>query len=348
MLTTQITQTYHLATPIISAGMACVATPKLAAAVSNAGGMGTFSAAMVDPEGLRRLIRETRSLTNHPFGVDFVTGMAQAEHITVCVEAQVPVVIFFWSLPPQAWVTQLQASGIKVWMQVGSVAEAQAAAALGVDAIIAQGAEGGGHNRAEASTFNLLPAVCQTVAPIPVIAAGGIIDGRGLVAALALGAEAVWCGTRFLASAEAYAHAEYKARVLNAQLDDTTRTTLFGPEMPGQMMRVIRNRAVHQWGDRVSEAMTYSQTQPPIGTTIMGGQTMPLPKFSAILPMPDTTGDFEEMCLTAGESSGNITAIQPAKDIVRAMANEAIELLTWRLQAIAPESKLSLVGSSAP
>ncbi len=344
MLTTQITQTYHLATPIISAGMACVATPKLAAAVSNAGGMGTFSGAMIDPEGLRRLIRETRSLTPHPFGVDFVTDMAQAEHIAVCVEERVPVVIFFWSLPPQDWVTQLQASGTKVWMQVGSLAEAQAAKTMAFDAIIAQGAEGGGHNRAEASTFNLLPAVCQAVAPIPVIAAGGIIDGRGLVAALALGAEAVWCGTRFLASAEAYAHPEYKARVLDAQLGNTTRTTLFGPEMPGQMMRVIRNRAVHQWGDRVSEAMTHSQTQPPIGTTIMGGQTVPLPQFSAILPMPDTTGDFEEMCLTAGESSGNITAIKPAKDIVREMENEAIELLTWRLQAIAPASTLLLAG----
>jgi NAD(P)H-dependent flavin oxidoreductase YrpB (nitropropane dioxygenase family) len=344
MLTTQITQTYHLSTPIISAGMACVATPTLAAAVSNAGGMGTFSAAMVDPEGLRRLIRETRSLTHRPFGIDFITGMTQTEHIAVCVEEQVPVVIFFWSLPPADWVGQLQSSGVKVWMEVGSVAEAEAAKALGFDAIIAQGAEGGGHNRAEASTFNLLPAICRTVAPMPVIAAGGIIDGKGLVAALALGAEAVWCGTRFLASEEAYAHAEYKARVLNAKLGDTTRTTLFGPEMPGQMMRVIRNRAVHQWGDRVLAAMGHSQNQPPIGTTIVGGQTVPLPKFSIILPMPDTTGDFEEMCLTAGESSGNISTIKPARDIVREMENEALDLLTWRLQAITPEQNLIPVG----
>ncbi|HEY9814951.1 MAG TPA: nitronate monooxygenase [Candidatus Obscuribacterales bacterium] len=340
MLTTQITQTYNISTPIISAGMACVATPKLAAAVSHAGGMGTFSAAMVDPEGLQRLIREMRSLTPYPFGVDFVTGMAQAEHIAICIAERVPVVIFFWSLPPQAWVMQLQASGTKVWMQVGSLTEALEAKAMGFDAIIAQGAEGGGHNRAEASTFTLLPAVYQAVAPTPVIAAGGIIDGKGLVAALALGAEAVWCGTRFLASVEAHAHTEYKARVLEAQLDDTTRTTLFGPEMPGQMMRVIRNRAVHQWSDRVSEAMDHSHAHPSIGTTIMGGQTVPLPKFSVILPMPDTTGDFEEMCLTAGESSGNITAIKSAKDIVREMENEAVELLTWRLQAIAPEQTL--------
>ncbi|PSN20846.1 nitronate monooxygenase [filamentous cyanobacterium CCP5] len=341
MLTTQITQTYRLSTPIISAGMACVATPKLAAAVSNAGGMGTFSAAMVDPEGLRSLIGETRKLTRYPFGVDFITGMTQTEHIAVCVAEQVPVVIFFWALPSADWVAQLQNSGTRVWMEVGSVAEAQDAKAMGFDAIIVQGAEGGGHNRAEASTFNLLPAVCRAVAPMPVIAAGGIIDGKGLVAALALGAEAVWCGTRFLASEEAFAHPEYKARVLHAKLGDTTRTTLFGPEMPGQLMRVIRNRAVHQWGDRIAEAMGHSQTQPPIGSTIVGGQTVPVPKFSIILPMPDTTGDFEEMCLTAGESSGNITAVKSAGDIVREMKNEALDLITGRLQAIVPEQSLA-------
>lgn len=173
---------------------------------------------------------------------------------------------------------------------------------------------------------------------------GGIIDGKGLVAALALGVEAVWCGTRFLTSEEAYAYAEYKARVLNAQLGGTPRTTLFGPEMPGQMMRVIRNRAVHQWGDRAPEAMIHSQTQPPIGSNIMGGQTVLLPKFSVILPIPDTTGDFEEMCLTAGECSGNISTIKPARDIVREMENEALDLLTWRLQAIAPEQNLIPVG----
>jgi NAD(P)H-dependent flavin oxidoreductase YrpB (nitropropane dioxygenase family) len=340
MLTTQITQTYHLFTPIISAGMACVATPKLAAAVSNAGGMGTFSAAMVSPEDLRQLICDTRTFTNAPFGIDFITDMTQAEHISVCIEEQVPVVIFFWSLPPSDWVTQLQNNGVKVWMEVGSVQDAKEAQTLGFDAIIAQGAEGGGHNRAEASTFCLLPAICQAVAPIPVIAAGGIIDGKGLVAALALGAEAVWCGTRFLASEEAYAHAEYKSRVLEAQLGDTTRTTLFGPEMPGQMMRVIRNRAVYQWGDRVREAMTHSHTQPPIGSTIIGGQTVPMPKFSIILPMPNTTGDFEEMCLTAGESSGNITTLKSAKDIVRDMEKEALDLLTGRLRAIAQSAKL--------
>lgn len=335
MLNTKITQTYQLSVPIVSAGMAFVATPTLAAAVSNAGGLGTVSGAMMTPADLTQQICQTRYLTDRPFGVDFITDLATPDHIAVCVAERVPVVIFFWSMPPQDWVMRLQASGTHVWIQVGAIAEAQTAAALGVDAIIAQGAEGGGHNRAEASTFNLLPAVGRAVAPLPVIAAGGIVDGHGLVAALALGAEAVWCGTRFLASEEAYAHAEYKTRVLKAHLGDTTRTALFGPEMPGQMMRVIRNRAVQQWGDRVAEAMTHSQTQPPVGSTILGGNTVPLPQFSALLPTPNTTGDLEELCLTAGESSGNITILKPARDIVEEMQREAVELLTQRLPAIA-------------
>ncbi|AGF53694.1 2-nitropropane dioxygenase (plasmid) [Synechocystis sp. PCC 6803] len=344
MLTTQITQTYHLTTPIISAGMAFVATPKLAAAVSNAGGMGTFSAFMSPPEELRALIRQTRSLSDRPFGIDFITAAANDDHIAICMAERVPVVIFFWSFPPLDWVTQLQNAGVKVWMQVGSLAEATQAKAQGFDAIIAQGQEGGGHNRSEASIFSLLPAICREVAPIPVIAAGGIIDGRGLVAALALGAEAVWCGTRFLASEEAYAHPEYKARVVTATVGDTTRTTLFGPEMPGQLMRVLRNLAVNQWGDRVADATKHGPTQPAIGSTILGGQALPMPKFSAILPTPDTSGDFEEMCLTAGESSGNITAIKSARDILWEMENEALDLLTYRLQAITKEQNLMAAG----
>lgn len=136
MLSTRITRTYGLSAPIISAGMACVAHPPLAAAVSNAGGMGTFSAAMVEPEGLRAMIRQTRSLTSQPFGIDFVTDLTPEEQIEVCVAERVPVAIFFWSLPPQEWVTRLQASGTRVWMEVGLTQEARQAKTMGFDAIV--------------------------------------------------------------------------------------------------------------------------------------------------------------------------------------------------------------------
>jgi NAD(P)H-dependent flavin oxidoreductase YrpB (nitropropane dioxygenase family) len=156
-----------------------------------------------------------------------------------------------------------------------------------------------------------------------VIAAGGITDGRGLAAALALGVDAVWCGTRFLASQEANVHTEYKRRVVAASVDDTVRTTLFAAEWPGQLMGVVRNGAVREWLGREAQAMESGPGAKPIGHTRVGGQTVPIPKFSMILPTPDTDGDFEEMGLTMGESAGLIGNIKPAANIVREMGHDA-------------------------
>ncbi|QRK09472.1 nitronate monooxygenase [Archangium violaceum] len=323
---TRMTQQYGLDVPIISAGMAFVAGPPLAAAVSNAGGMGTLGGAMLPPPALGAMVRATRALTSRSFGVDLIGDFVEDAHIEVLAEERVAVVVFFWALPRRAHVERLRSAGTRVWSQVGSVAEAREAAALGVDAIIAQGAEAGGHNRAEASTFALLPAVRAAVAPLPVIAAGGIVDGRSLVAALALGAEAVWCGTRFLASEEAQAHDDYKRRVLAAGVGDTVRTTLFGPEWPGQMMRVLRNRAVREWLGREAEAQALPASE-PIGHTEMGGQRVPMPRFSALLPTVQTQGDFEEMALTVGEACGNVRELLPAATLVSSMAAEAREVL---------------------
>ncbi len=154
------------------------------------------------------------------------------------------------------------------------------------------------------------------------IAAGGIADGRGMLAALALGAEAVWVGTRFVASQEAFAHDEYKRRILKAEAAETVRTTIFGPEWPHQPMRVIRNRVVNEWIDREKEVVYNGPTE-FIGATNIAGQHVPLPKFSALLPMPETVGDFDAMCLTAGESVGLVKEIKPAGEIVRGMVEEA-------------------------
>jgi len=323
MFRTRITDSYGLEAPIISAGMAFVARPPLVAAVSNAGGMGTLGGAMVAPSSLRHMIWEIRRLTSRPFGIDLVTDFIDDEHVAVCIEEQVPVVVFFWKPPERRHVAQLTANGTRVWMQVGSVAEAREAVARGVEVIIAQGQEAGGHNRAEAATFSLLPAVRAAVTPVPVVAAGGIVDGRSMVAALALGAEAVWCGTRFLASTEAQAHRGYKERVVRAEAGDTVRTTLFGPEWPGQQMRVVRNRVVAQWAGRENDCTSADPTGSSIGQTRIDGELVAMPKFSALLPTPETTGDIEEMCLAAGESCGNITDIRPAAQIVQSMLAEA-------------------------
>lgn len=317
--------------PVFSAGMAFVAGPPLAAAVSEAGGMGFLGAGLAPPAAVTGLIEATRSLTSRPFGIDFVTPFVTPEHLEACLQARPRVVVFFWAPPPASWVRQLQARGIGVWMQVGTPAEALEARDLGIDALIVQGAEAGGHNRASAGLISLLPAVVDAVAPLPVVAAGGIADGRGLAAALTLGASAVWCGTRFLASNEAHAHAEYKQRVVEAAVDDTVRNTHFDAEWPGQPMRVLRNREVRAWEAGLGAAADGADSGAPVGTTVLGGQEVPVPPRSVLLPTPETRGDFERMGLTMGESAGLIRSIEPAAVIVRRMVSDAEALLGRRL-----------------
>jgi enoyl-[acyl-carrier protein] reductase II len=152
-----------------------------------------------------------------------------------------------------------------------------------------------------------------------------------VAAALALGADAVWIGTRLVASQEAYAHAEHKRRIVAATVADTIRTAIFGPEWPDAPMRVLRNRVAREWAGR--DDRTPPPPEPPqrIGQTILLGQAYAMPPFSVILPTPDTTGAFDEMCLAAGESAGLVTDLKPAGQIVRDMMDEAQRIITGRL-----------------
>src|SRR5258708_38090646 len=216
MLRTRLTEAYGLEVPFIGAGMGFVTTPPLVAAVSNAGGMGTLGAALVPPDRLRELIGVTRARAGGRLGVNLITQFTEDAQLDVCIEERVSVVSFFWNDPPEVFIRRLQAAGVKVWMQVGSLQDAQEAVRCGVDAVVVQGTEAGGHNCSTGTVLSLVPAVVDAIAPVPVIAAWGIADGRGVVAALALGGEAVWVGTRLGASQEAYAHDEYKRRIVEA------------------------------------------------------------------------------------------------------------------------------------
>ncbi len=326
MIDTEITRRFGLRTPILNAGMAMVARPDLAAAVSNAGGLGMIGADVAPAEALRAMVRAVKAKTDRPFGVDLLAPMITDAHLDVLAEEGVALCVVFWGNPTRDQVARIKAGGTAFWMQVGSVEEALDAKALGAEAIIVQGLEGGGHNRSVATTFNLLPAVRAAVAPLPVIAAGGITDGASMAAALALGAEAVWCGTRFLASAEADANDGYKARVLEASVGDTLSTTLFGPEMPLQPMRVIRNAATDEWAGREEEAMATTAGQ-TAGTLRTPDGAVPLPRFSVYLPTRDVDGDLDQLCLTAGQSAGKIRALKPAAQIVDEMTREAHETI---------------------
>src|SRR5262249_26324435 len=240
--------------------------PELVAAVSNAGGLGLLGVAVTPPPVLKLQIEKIRSLTKKPFGVDLIyenTAMGPAsteQHIDVCIESGVKLVVFFWNQPPATWIQRLKNAGTKIWFTVGTLEQARAAVAAGVDALIVQGSEAGGHNRSKVGLLTLVPAMVDLVAPVPVIAAGGIATGRAAAAALALGADGVCVGTRLLASQEAFAHSEYKRRVVAATENDIATTSIFGPEWPDQPMRVIRNRVVSEWTGR--DAKTPPQPQP--------------------------------------------------------------------------------------
>ncbi|HLJ50184.1 MAG TPA: nitronate monooxygenase [Bryobacteraceae bacterium] len=352
MIRTRLTSQYGLQVPFVSAGMAFLAQPPLAAAVSNAGGLGMLALGGAPPVLLREAIRATRQMTIAPFGVDFIIETTPAgplttdKHVDVCIDERVPVVVFFWNLPSQEWVNRLHDAGTKVWLQAGSVERARQAVDLGIDAIIAQGSEAGGHNQGSAALFTLLPAICDAL-PVPVIAAGGIADGRGVAAALVLGAEGVWVGTRLVASVEAHAHAEYKRRVIEAGEGDIACTCIFGPEWPDGRMRVVRNRVVADWEGR--DTKTPPPPDPPefIGTTMLGPLEYRMPKFSSILPTPETIGDFDEMCLAAGESAGLVHEIKPAGHIVAEMMAEAEAIILRGARSLDPAAPPSALEDSS-
>ena len=328
-LRTALTEQYGCGFPLVQAGMAFVgAAPELAIAVCRAGGIGSLGAGIVPAETLRALIRAVRAGTAAPFHVNFISFLARPEQIDVCVEERVPIVSFHWGHPPSGFIEVLHGAGCRVWEQVGSVEAAQQAVAGGADLIVAQGSEAGGHNLATLPTMALVPLIVDAVAPTPVLAAGGIADGRGVVAALALGAAGVWVGTRLVASTEAYAHEDYKRRLVEAAATDTRLTSLFGPEMPHfNPMRVLANRVVREFDGREDQRPVDTAAEPVIGATTLLDETVPLRRFSSVVPMPVTTGDLDEMPLLAGQGTGLIRDVEDAETIVRSMMAQAGELI---------------------
>ena len=221
--------------------------PALASAVSNAGGLGMLALWRADAETMRKQIRETRALTSKPFGVNLNLEFPQDERLEVCLAEKVPVISFFWR-EPGALVRRAKEAGAIVLQTVASANMARRAVESGVDVVVAQGWEAGGHVRGTVATLPLIPAVVDVVGTTPVVAAGGIADGRGLAAVLALGAAGAWIGTRFLASQEATIHPRYRERLLRATEDDTVfLEELFDVGWPKAPHRVLRNKTVETW-----------------------------------------------------------------------------------------------------
>lgn len=322
MFETRITGKFGLKVPILNAGMAFVAGPDLAAAVAEAGGLGMLGGAMVPAESLRLMIRATQGMTTGCVGVDLIGDFIDDAHIDVLVGEQVPLAVFFWTAPSPVQVARLKSAGVSFWMQIGSVEEAMAAEALGAEAMVVQGSEAGGHNRSQEALETLFAAVHRVLPEMPLVAAGGIVDGATMAAALSRGAEAVWCGTRFLASCEADAHEGYQARLVQAGHGCTTITTVFGPEWPGQPLRALVNEAVRASEGRIAAALDEAIGH-VIGTTVLGGATVPVPRYSALLPTRAFDADLEWSCLTAGECAAVIKSIEPVRAIIDRMMDGA-------------------------
>lgn len=333
MVRTPLCHTLGIDVPVFCAPMGGGNSgPALAAAVSNAGGFGLLGMGGVPAPAIRESIQDTRRQTSRPFGVGLLLPFLQGGEMEACLAERIDTLFFFWGDPTRQ-IEEAKGAGIRVFAQVGSVEEAQSVAAAGADAIVAQGFEAGGHVRGTTSLTTLVPAVVDAVAPIPVVAAGGIANGQGLAAALGLGAQAVSMGTRFLASEEARASRAYKERVVRARAEDTEVTNLFDVGWPDAAHRVLRNKALEEW-----EAAGRPQPgkRPREGTLIgkmpVAGVMTEIPRYAVASPIEGFDGDLEYAALYAGESCNLVDEIKPAAEIVRDIVAEA----TATLRGLAP------------
>ena len=331
---TALCQMLGIEYPIICAPMGPDLTgPEMVAAVSNAGGLGILQAQFCAPPLFRKEIHRIRALTDKPFGVNLLLHFPIDDQVVVCLEERVPILSLFWG-DPTPYVKRAHAAGVEVFHQVGSVSDAQRAAEAGVDVIIAQGVEAGGHVAGEVSTLALVPRVVDAVSPRPVIAAGGIADARGLVAVLALGAQAAMLGTRFLASSESRAHLHYKQKLLEASEADTVRTILFGHGWPNAPHRTLRTAFVRQWLGEEGRGQESRPDEPVVGRTVIGGQPLPVLRFMGFPPNSDASGDIDSMDLLAGQSVGLIREVRPAGEIVSELVEEAQQIISQRLAGL--------------
>lgn len=323
MLTTALCKRIGIEYPIFCAGMGTTAGPELAAAVCNAGGLGVLGTASLSAKVVRQRIVALRSLTTRPFGINVVLEIAHRGQIDVCLEERVPVLVLFWGEVAH-YVADARKQGVMLIAQVGSVAEAQAATDAGVDAVMVQGVEAGGHVRGITPLSILLPAVVESVGSVPVIATGGIATGAGVVSALVLGAQAVSIGTRFVASTEANAAPAYKQRIVQARADDTVLTELFDGGFPAAPHRVLRNHAFEEWQAAASPPSGQRPGEGElIGTMQSGGAQVDVPRYSAYIPEAQLDADVEHMAMYAGQSCELVNDIKPAAQIVRDLVQEA-------------------------
>jgi len=296
--------------PIVQAPMAAV--PRLAAAVSNAGALGMVTLTWSDDAGA--VVRETAALTARPFGGNFILTSDHHGRLDAALEAGLRIVSFMWG-DPSGYIKPVHNAGGVVLHTVATAEEARRAVAAGVDVIVAQGWEAGGHVWGTVATLPLVPAVVDAVAPVPVIAAGGIGDARGVAAVLALGAQAAWLGTRFLLAEEMPIHEDYRrALIAAAETDAQWYANLYDVGWPDAPHRALRNSTSRKW-----EAAGCPQDgqRPGEGDVIAHfGSGGAIVRYETAAPMAGTTGEIEALSMWAGQGVALAGKSEPAADIV--------------------------------
>ncbi len=309
-MTTPLCELLGIELPIVQAPMADV--PRLAAAVSNAGALGMVT--LTWSADVASVVRETASLTARPFGGNFVLTSDHHRHLDEALSAGLRIVSFMWG-DPTSYIEPVHDAGGLVVLTVGSAEEARRAASSGVDVIVAQGWEAGGHVWGTVATLPLVPAVVDAVAPVPVIAAGGISDARGVAAVLALGAQAAWLGTRFLMAEEMPIHEDYRHRLIAAaETDPQWYPDLYEVGWPHSPHRTLRNSTSKAWE---------AAGRPPAGQRPGEGEVIAhfasgeaIVRYEPAPPMLGTTGDIEALSMWAGQGVALIKKPQSAAEIV--------------------------------
>jgi len=322
MIRTAFSELVGIDHPIALGGMGSIYAPDLVAAVSNAGGLGALGCHRLNPEQIRQGAAAIRQKTDKPFALNLLIFEAIEECFAAVLNEKPAVLAFAWPRPEQdigSYVARAHDAGCKVTFMAGGVPEARRAVKAGADVIIAQGTEGGGHV-GWVATMALVPMVVDAVAPVPVVAAGGLADGRGLAASLSLGADGILMGTRFLASVESPLHPNFKQAIVESDGHDTMLTEIpdlaSGTVWPGAMSRSRRNALIERWAGR-EWALRQNQAE----------------AFASI-KAARLAGDVNEAPLSMGQDAGLIEDIPPAGEIVRRIAKEAEELLTSRLPGL--------------
>lgn len=322
MIHTRICDLLGIIHPVVLGGMGTATTAPLVAAVSNAGGFGTLGTSAFNAATLETEIASIRERTEKPFGINHLLFQIQEEMFAVTLRAQPTVVAFAWARKDQDLSDYFQRAhgvGSKVMHMAGEVAEAVRAAEGGADVIVAQGTEAGGHVGWMAS-LPLVPMIVKAVAPLPVLCAGGVADGRGLAAALALGAEGVLLGTRFMATPEAPIHPNFKQAIIKSDGHDTVLTEI--PDIagqrvwPGAMSRAQRNKFVERWAGR---EWALRQDAREVGKQVIAARA---------------AGDTDNASLSFGQDAGLIDSIKSVRDVVYDMVSEAEQIIKGRLPGL--------------